>query len=246
MKHVKWKITLGVSLITLSAAVYVIHYLVFRDAHHIFIYLIGDIAFVFIEVLMVTLIIDEILSLREKRTLLQKLNMVIGTFFSEAGIGLLGILSRFDTQIERLREELVLTTDCTDQEFIHLSRQIKKYDYEMDISREDLTTLKELLLKHREFMLRLLENQNLLEHDTFTNLMMAVFHLLEELTSRKNLLNLSEADARHITGDMIRAYRLLLSEWLDYMQHLRKHYPYLYSFAMRTNPFDPAATVEFK
>jgi hypothetical protein len=246
MKHIEWKIILGISLITLSATVYVIHYFIFRDAHHIFIYLIGDIAFVFIEVLMVTLIIDEVLNVREKRTLLQKMNMVIGTFFSEAGSALLGVLSLFDTQIERLRKELILTADCTDQEFIRLSLQIKQYDFKMDTSRENLETLKDLLLKHREFMLRLLENPNLLEHDTFTNLLMAVFHLTEELTSRRNLMQLSEADARHITDDMIRAYRLLLSEWLDYMQHLRKNYPYLYSFAMRTNPFDPTAAVEFK
>ncbi|MBN1614197.1 MAG: hypothetical protein JW950_07000 [Deltaproteobacteria bacterium] len=245
MKHIEWKIILGVLFVTLSAVVYVIHYLVFRDAHHIFIYLVGDIAFVFLEVLMVTLIIDEVLNSREKENLLQKMNMVIGTFFSEAGIGILGFLSLFDTRIERLRNDLRLTADCTDQEFTRLSRQIKQYDYELDLSRGNLETLKDLLLKHREFMLRLLENPNLLEHDAFTNLLMAVFHLTDELTARRNLSHLSEADSLHLATDMIRAYGRLLSGWLDYMQHLRKHYPYLYSFAMRTNPFDPEATVEF-
>jgi hypothetical protein len=28
------------------------------------------------------------------------------------------------------------------------------------------------------------------------------------------------------------------------MGHLKKRYPYLFSFAMRTNPFDESATVE--
>lgn len=95
-------------------------------------------------------------------------------------------------------------------------------------------------------MLRLLENQNLLEHDAFTGLLMAVFHLAEELESRPDLSGLSELDLRHIAGDMQRAYSLLISEWLSYMKHLRDNYPYLFSFAMRTNPFDPNASPEIK
>jgi hypothetical protein len=31
-------------------------------------------------------------------------------------------------------------------------------------------------------------------------------------------------------------------EWLSYMHHLRKTYPYLFSLSMRTNPFNPDAS----
>ena len=72
------KVLFGMSLILLSVFVYAIHYLIFRDAHHIFLYMVGDVAFVFVEVLLVTLIIHQILSEREKRSMLKKLNMVIG------------------------------------------------------------------------------------------------------------------------------------------------------------------------
>ena len=41
----------------------------------------------------------------------------------------------------------------------------------------------------------------------------------------------------------MRAYERLLSEWLGYLKHLKAQYPYLYSFAVRTNPFDAAARV---
>ena len=54
MKRLNWQILLGLSLIALSALFYLVHYAIFRDAHHIFIYMVGDIAFVPIEVLMVT------------------------------------------------------------------------------------------------------------------------------------------------------------------------------------------------
>jgi len=82
MKRHSWQIILGASLLGLSIVFYCIQYLVFRDAHHIFLYLVGDLAFVFIEVLLVTLIINQILSIKEKRGRLEKLNMVIGSFFS--------------------------------------------------------------------------------------------------------------------------------------------------------------------
>ena len=59
------QIILGVLLLLLSAVAYSIHYFIFRDAHHIFIYMIGDIAFVFIEVLLVTIIIHQVLEDRD-------------------------------------------------------------------------------------------------------------------------------------------------------------------------------------
>jgi len=85
MKKSHWQIRLGVILIALSAIFYLIHYAIFRDARFILLYFIGDVAFVFVEVLLVTLIINEVLNRREKQTLMEKLNMVIGAFFSEWG-----------------------------------------------------------------------------------------------------------------------------------------------------------------
>jgi hypothetical protein len=90
------QILLGLLLVLLSVLFYLIHFAFFRDAHHIFIYLVGDIAFVFIEVLLVTLIIHQVLSEREKRAMLKKLNMVIGAFFSEVGMSLLKHFWAFD------------------------------------------------------------------------------------------------------------------------------------------------------
>jgi len=44
-------------------------------------------------------------------------------------------------------------------------------------------------------------------------------------------------------GTSQRVYGLLVPEWLAYMKHLKKNYPYLFSLAMRTNPFDADASV---
>jgi hypothetical protein len=102
------------------------------------------------------------------------------------------------------------------------------------------------LLKKREFLLRLLENPNLLEHDSFASLLLAVFHLTEELAQRTDLHRLTGSDQEHLASDVQRGYVLLIQEWLAYMAHLKTRYPYLFSLALRTNPFDPFATPEIK
>lgn len=103
-----------------------------------------------------------------------------------------------------------------------------------------------LLVGKRNFLVNLFQNPNLLEHESFTDLLWAVFHVTEELESRVDVKKLSDADCKHIAGDIRRAYVLLISEWLNYMKHLRSDYPYLFSLAMRTNPFDPDASPEVK
>ncbi len=233
-------------MIALSVTFYLIHYFIFRDANHIILYLIGDTAFVFIQVLLVTLIIDEVIALRQKRAMLEKLNIIIGSFFSEVGKELLKSMSAFDPSSKRIGQDLVVTERWTLREFVETANRLKKYTYDIDIKRGDLDSLKQMLIKERTFLLRLLENQNLLEHDTFTNLLMAVFHLTEELESRTDVRDLPQADMKHLANDVKRVYTLLVSEWLDYMKHLQENYPYLFSFAMRTNPFDPGASPEVR
>jgi hypothetical protein len=242
IRRLSWQILLGISLIVLSAVVYFIHYLIFRDAHHIFIYLIGDIAFVFIEVLLVTLIIHRLLGEREKRTKLEKMNMVIGAFFSEVGTELLIYFSDFDPKLDKIRKNLVVTNDWSEREFSSVSKRLKKYAYGVEIQNVDLAHLRSFLIKKRDFLVRLLENPILLEHEFFTKLLWAVFHLTEELESRKDIKKLPDTDYAHLSGDIKRAYILLVHEWLDYMKHLKNNYPYLFSLAMRTNPFDQNAS----
>jgi plasmid maintenance system killer protein len=85
-----------------------------------------------------------------------------------------------------------------------------------------------------------------LEHETFTELLRAVFHLTEELEKRNDLRQLPRADYEHLELDTERAYRILIYEWLQYMEYLMNEYPYLFSLALRTNPFDPNAKVEIE
>jgi len=223
-----------------------IHYLIFRQARDLLLYIVQDIAFIPIQILIVTLIINELLNSRDKRAKMQKLNMAIGAFFSEVGTNLLTSLSEFNPDTEELRKSLVVTYEWSDKQFAHTNRQIKSSEYTMISQSGDLQALKNFITNKRIFMLNLLNNPNLLEHNKFTDLLWAVFHLMEELAFRKDVTKLSDKDYNHISGDMKRAYTLLIYEWLEYMRHLKNNYPYLFSLSMRMNPFDSNASPEIK
>ena len=244
MKRYGWLIVLGTSLVFLSAGLYFIHYLIFRDAHHIYLYLVGDLAFLPIEVLLVTVIVDSMLGMREKHATMEKMNMVIGAFFSEMGLGLLEQFIAFGICPADLAEKLKFSGRWTDADFKRVSGEARGFDYRLDRGKIDFQELRTFLLEKREFFLRLLENPSLLEHDTFTDLLWATNHLSEELAFRRDLDQLSQPDFEHIEGDIRRAFQLLIFEWLQYMKHLKNNYPYLFSLAVRTNPFDEEACAE--
>jgi len=244
MRDKKWLVLFTAALVGSSLLFYGLHYAIFRDFDHILIYGLGDLAFLPIEVLIVSMVIDKLLEANEKRAMLNKMNMVIGAFFSEAGTGFMSRVFAYDRNFEKVRGNFIVTGDWTDKTFIAVKNSASAYDYRIHAEAGDLPELKEYLLGKREFLLRLLENPNLLEHELFSELLWSVFHLTEELAARRDLTNLSKADEDHISLDIKRAYVAVLAEWLDYMRHLKKSYPYLYAMAVRTNPFDPDAQAE--
>lgn len=246
MKHIKWQIIFGISLIALSICVYFAQIEIFRNPRETFFLLFQDLAFVPISVLMVTLIIDQLLRIREKRAMLKKMNMVIGAFFSEVGTTLLKSFADFDLNFDKIRQNLVMTSDWSEQDFSRVRKQLGEYDYNVNSEKAALENLKHFLIGKRNFLLGLLENPNLLEHESFTDLLWAVFHLTEELASRVNVRGLRDTDYKHLSVDIKRAYVYLISEWVAYMKHLKVDYPYLFSLAVRTNPFNPDASPEVR
>ncbi len=228
---------LAAIFILLSGFTYLVHYLIFRDVHHIFIYLVGDLAFLPLEVLLVVLIIERILTRREKQAKLQKLNMVVGAFFSEIGNYLLHSLLEHFHNKKQICEHLNITAAWTKKDFQKAANFAYHLPVDVNYSNLDLGQLKEFLSRNREFLLTLLENPTLLEHDRFTDLLWAITHLDEELEARPSLSNLPDKDLDHLAGDIRRMYDHLASEWLDYVEHLKSNYPYLFSLKLRTHPF---------
>ena len=236
----RWWGFIGATLLAASVVLYALEYLVFGDAHQLFLYLVSNIAFLPLEVLIVGVIIERLISRRETRSLQQKLNMVVGAFFSELGTPLLGELLPAMRAASEITTRLALDPRWNRREFAEAKAYARALECEVDLEHVDLDLLRAHLSEERQFMLRLLENPNLLEHDRFTDMLWAIFHLQEELEARSSLRDLPPADRAHIAGDMRRAYTQMATEWLAYAEHLKTNYPYLYSLVLRIHPFQDA------
>jgi len=186
--------------------------------------------------------IEYLVDERERRLRNEKLNMIIGVFFSEVGTKLLKKFCAEDSSAEKIRSALIVSNNWSDADFSNAAAALKHYISRLDSRTIPLEELHGFLTHHKGFLLALLENPQMIEHDSFTPLLQAVFHLTEELIARERLTGLPSADYAHLSVDINRVYGLLMVEWLTYMKHLKHNYPYLFSLAMRTNPFDAHAS----
>jgi hypothetical protein len=237
-----WMLRIALLLIVASVLSYTIHYFIFHDAHHIFLYMIGDFGFLFLDVLLVLLIIERLLVAREKKSILQKLNMVIGTFFSEVGMEILHSFSDFVENAEQLENEVLIDPKWDKKNFQEARSKAISFKYRIVLDAAKLEKLRDFLKSKHSFLVRLLENPILLENQQFTDLLWAVFHLSEELNFRESLQNLPDTDIAHLKTDLRRAYSRIVSEWIAYAEHLKSRYPFLYSLAARINPLNPNAS----
>jgi len=186
--------------------------------------------------------IEYFIAERERTERIRKMNMLVGVFYSEVGTALLRKFSAADPACDRIRDALVVSGSWTDEDFAKAGAILAQYNPAIRSRDLDLPELNRFLSQNKPLMLTLLENPYLIEHDTFTELMQALFHATEELRVRESLEDLPDTDYAHLSGDINRVYGLLVREWLSYMQHLKGTYPYLLSLAMRTNPFDVKAS----
>jgi hypothetical protein len=241
-KKLAWELRIVLILVIASLVLNLLHYLIFRDLQHIWLWNLTDLAFLPISVLFMTLLIDRLLSARETALRLDKMNMLIGAFFSSVGTELLGRLASWDTNAQYLRDNFGSHDSWSKLNVRSIEKIASQHSFIVSPDRPGLQNLRELLAQKQDFLMRLLENPNLLEHENFTDLLRAVFHLAEELTHRSDISSTPDSDLHHLSGDVKRAYALLVREWAVYMIYLKVSYPYLFSLAVRTNPLDRTAT----
>ena len=104
MKRLNWQLFLVIFLLGLSAFIYLLQIELFHKLEDTAFYFFQDLAFVPIQVLLVTLIINQMLAVREKKATLKKLNMIIGVFYNEIGTPLLKYFYRLEPRARRSRK----------------------------------------------------------------------------------------------------------------------------------------------
>jgi len=134
-----------------------------------------------------------------------------------------------------------VTNDWSEQDFLKTDKQLQHYGYAIEIHRFDLEQLKDLLMRQRDFLLRLLENPSLLEHESFTQLLLAVFHLIEELACRSELKGLPESDVAHVKG-VLEGPIPLGQGMVALHEAFEETIPLSFFSGLKNNPFDQGAS----
>lgn len=239
-EHEKWRIKFSLLIVVLIIIIYGSNYLVPGDGEHIISYVWTHLGFIPVDILVVAFLLKGIIERKEKETMLEKLDMLMSTFFSELGNDLITQLSTAN---------LKSTKNWDDKDYENKLKELKNspIEFTANITPENrkkfLEDLRELLVNKREFILRLINKPNLLEKDEFTSLISAILHLNEELEHRKDLALVNDIDFEHLNGDMNKVYNILVHKWVYYLKYLNKHHTYMIALMIRTNPFDEDASV---
>jgi len=250
-ERLSWKAKFSILMVILIIIIYGSNYLVLGDAEHITSYIWTHLGFIPVDILIVAFLLDEIIERKEKEAMLEKLDMLMSTFFSEVGNELISQLSHAN-KYKASTENLKSIKNWDENDFDNKLAELKgsSLDFSADVSPEEreefLENLRALLAGKRDFIINLINNPNLLEKEEFTELMNAILHLDEELEHRTDLALVNDADFGHLNGDMQRVYNKLVYEWVYYLKYLYKHYPYMIALIVRTNPFDETADVYVK
>lgn len=255
-----WKLKLGIILAVTSFLIYLFAFISFGEPDKVLFYVVIDLAFVPLDILIVVLIVETVINKKEKETILEKLNMIVGVFFSEIATDFLEIVSPELKNDTELKDILKNIKNWDDKDFTNYLAKIDlmKSNFKLNIIENNCDDDKKFLTRRyslfnkicnllapkRDFLVSLLENPMILENESFSNVLLATFHLDEELERRKSLDNLPYFDVQHLNLDVERAYQNMVYQWVEYLLYLKNNYPYMFSIAIRLNPFDDNAEIQ--
>ncbi|MEW9077146.1 hypothetical protein [Terrisporobacter glycolicus] len=228
MKNKKYYIVVSLVLVGLSAIMFLIHYLVFGQAVNTAYYSLMNLCFIPVNSLVVTLILERLIDYKAKQERMEKLSMLIGLFFTEVGYKLMRLIIKAD----KGGKNSITSFNNLDE----VKNQVEKHNYTIDMKDIDLDEIKDVLLENSNLLVNLISNENITEHEIFTDLLMSVIHLRDEIIFYKNDKN-NQLDISHLEKDILRVYKNIAMQWVDYLKYLNKSYPFLYNNAIRLNPF---------
>ena len=224
----------------LSVVMLAIHHAIFHEnAYWANFLLLHELALMPLEFVVVTLGLEKIMELSHKRENQAKISMIESLFFSESGSDMLRYLVSCDADqdVQQLRSIMNVQRDWSIKQIRQAKNAVKTITYEVDISKVDFFGLHYHLSTRHSYFLKIIENPALSGHERFTELLLHIYHLWEELEYRTDLYNLPEADRIYLCEIANSVYRELAVEWMQNATDLLLHQPERLDHVLRTNPF---------
>ena len=228
MKKIRYYFVISFILIALSSIMFFIHYLIFGQAINTAYYSLMNLCFIPINSLVVTIMFEKLIDYRAKKDRIEKINMLVGIFFTEVGGKLMHLIIDADKDAKNYITNF--------EDLNKIKKSLYEYDYKVDMNYIDLCTIKNILVEHSNLFVTLISNESILQHQIFTDLLMSVIHLRDEIIFMEKDNGL-ELNINHLENDVIRVYKNISIQWISYLEYLQKSYPFLYNNAIRVNPF---------
>ena len=128
-KRLSWKLKFSILMVLLIIIIYGSNYLVLGDAEHIISYVWTHLGFIPVDILLVAFLLDEIIERKEKEAMLEKLDRLMSTFFSEVGNELINQLSTVN-KYKASTENLKSIKNWEDKDYEN--KDVDTLDYRID------------------------------------------------------------------------------------------------------------------
>lgn len=238
-KGIIYKIKRIMGLVFLTVLLFAIYYFLFHNSRDIFTSIVMNIASIPLNMLVTGYIFNEILNKREKAKIEKEINMLIGIFFNEVGTEVLRMFVNADDCIDDIRDKCIIKRDFDKKDYENLMEIFLNNNFCARIDGIDLFNLKMILNEKSNIIIDLISNTILKEKEGFTDAVISVLHLRDELNTRFYLNKIEyEYEKKHLEEDINISYRLIAVRWVNYIEHLGAYYPQLFTKALISSPFD--------
>jgi hypothetical protein len=222
--------TIALGLLAISGVFFLGYWFFTGNLNYISNYFYLHLSFLPIHALVLGLILDELIQLREKIERRKRLNMFLGVFFRQMGMDImLNLLLLVDNR-EELEERLLVGKHWKARHFRRARRELANLKLIMRPDRVALASLLDFLASRDQDIIEMTRNPLMLEFKGLYRCLLSLFHLIEETRFRGPVDTLSEGAVKHLAQDAGKTLILLSSRWLAYLEHLKGEHPVLFGF----------------
>ena len=211
-------------LLAISACIYGMQILIFKDVRNTEFYIFQDMAFIPISIAITTVVVGELLDINNKRDSRQKTRMLTSTFFSDIGFELMSMLAL----ISNIDEELLYTINAPELPESDKITAIKSSGLTVNADMGMYTIISDIIIASKTDILILSSNPMLYDHECFSDLLWELLHLMDEFRLRGDYVKLMPNDLTELNSDFAQVLELLLINWVVNAKYLEETYPNYY------------------
>ncbi|MEW5914431.1 MAG: hypothetical protein AB1814_17890 [Thermodesulfobacteriota bacterium] len=224
------RVTIAVSLLALSALMFLGYWLYVGDASYISNYFYLHLSFLPIHALVLGLILEELIVHREKQQRHHRLNMFLGVFFRQMGIDIMLNMLLLAENRDELEQVMLVDKGWKARHFRRARLQVGAMRLNMRPDRGQIKILFNLLAQREQEIITLTRNPMMLEFEALYRCLLSLFHLIEVTHYQGQVMSLSDNVIQHLAADIGKTLALLASLWLSYLEHLKGEHPVLFGF----------------